>query len=246
MIDDYTSTTYGDAWSSIYDDDIIGWHSPDPAGEFLRKRADGGTALELGVGTGRVAIPLARTGIPVLAVDSSAAMLDRTRDKLGDEPVTLVQGDIRTLDLAREFDLVYCVGLSFYQLQSQEDQISCLQVAVRHLRPGGCVVVDLMTPDVRRFRVGQDFLVSKVRSDRVMFSAAVHDPLSQQIKSHVIELSTAGFRLLPNYIRYCWPSEFILLAEKAGLEVVGRWHNFGRAPFTGQPGSYVAELRRAD
>ncbi len=242
---EYTEATFGDAWASIYDDEIMGWGDPSRIVAFLAERADGERALDLGVGTGRIAVPLARAGVPVVGVDSSAEMLRQAKEKAGDTPVTLVQQDMARLDLAGQFRLVYCVGNSFFCLPSQRAQQECLARVAERLSPDGRFVLELLMVDQRRFRVGQDVLANKVRTGRVLLTAATHDPLEQRIESTTIEVAEGGVRLFPYFVRYCWPSELLLMAQMAGFELVGRYANYGMAPFTGVPGAYVAEFRLA-
>jgi hypothetical protein len=171
-------------------------------------------------------------------------MIRRLREKPCAGVLSVVEGDFCELRLKRTFPLVYCVGQSFFQVQTQQRQLSCLAAVAEHLGPDGRFVLECLVPDVGRFRVGQDTLTSKVRPDRVLISASTHDPLNQLIRSNLVEISASGTRLYPNYLRYAWPSELLLLADKAGLELRGRWANYAGAAFTGKPGAYVCEFGR--
>jgi SAM-dependent methyltransferase len=241
----YDEKTYGDAWADIYDDALLGWSGPERIVDFLHKLHGHGRALDLGVGTGRVAIPLAARGVPVVGVDTSAAMLDRVRGKLAGEPVELVEADFGGYAPGEKFSLIYCVGQSFLQLQTPQAQRDCLATVRQNLAGDGRFVLECLTPDIRRFRVNQDYLTNKITVDRMLFTASLHDPLHQRIRSTMIEMGADGVQYRPNFIRYVWPSELLLMAELEGLALQARTGNYTGSPFTGKPGAYVAVFRPA-
>jgi len=240
----YDERSYGDSWAKIYDDPLLGWPSADPAVDYLWERVGAGRALELGVGTGRVAIPLARRGTRVLGLDSSADMLSALHAKNVPGTLTTRQADFLTFAADEPFDLVFCIGQTLLQLQTQAAQRRCLEVAFESLRPCGALVVGAFTPDIKRFRVGQDWLTNKIDVDRLVTTASLHLPGAQQIRSMTTITTESGTTLHPNFIRYVWPSELLLLAELTGLELVDRRATYVGGSYTGNERTYVVEFRR--
>lgn len=242
---EYTAETYGESWVDFYDDPLLGWPAADKTVEFLRSRIVDNRALDLGAGTGRVAIPLARTGVEVTAVDISDGMLAKIREKSDAENLYLIQDDIRSFTVDKPFGLIYCIGQSFLQLQSQSDQRSALIAMRDALTDGGKIIIECLTPDIRRFRVGQDQLTNRITPDEVISTFSVHHPAEQRIESMTTRTGRNGVRMYPNFIRYLWPSELVLLAELVGLEVTDRFGSWSGAPYRGGPGAYVVELRKS-
>lgn len=239
-MDGYEVNTYGDAWVAIYDDPSIPYPKSSDIVEFLCDLSPNGPSVELGVGTGRGAVPLARDGRRVVGIDSSDAMLTAARVKMGDDPsLELIQAD--TVD--EKFALAFAVGFSFLQLGSAARQRASLDSISRHLTPNGVVVIDSFTPDVSRFRRGQDFIVSRMSSERVICYATIHASEQQRLTSQAIEFVNGGVRLFPNEIRYVTPSELIEMAKDAGLRTVGIWSGWKRQPLRESAGPWVAAFR---
>jgi SAM-dependent methyltransferase len=245
VLDDYNETTYGDAWAGFYDDPILAWPEPASAVDFLAQRSRQHRALDLGAGTGRIAVPLAQQGFHITAVDASKAMLEKLTAKAAGLDIKSIQADFSEFTPPDRYDLVYCVGQSFLQLQSQEQQRAALTVMTEALSLDGTLIIEALTPDLKRFRVGQDFLVNKILPDSAVVTASLHEPLHQKVHSLTIRWDGNGARFLPNFIRYCWPSELLLMAEIAGLRLVSRYKSWTGAPYQGGPGAYVAEFRKA-
>ena len=236
----YDLKTYGEAWAEIYDDPILGWPDPAPAVAFLERMARPGPMVELGVGTGRIAIPLAEHGHTVIGIDSSPRMVEKLRQKPGGDNVKVVLGDFAEVDTERDAGLIFAVGQSFLQLGSQEDQLRCLMNVATHLAPGGRFVLEALTPDLRRFRTQQDVMVSKMSVDRVLMVASIHDPVQQTISSQVFDWTAKEVRRFPNRIRYVWPSELDVMARVANMHLVGRWANWEFVRYNGGQGAWVA------
>jgi SAM-dependent methyltransferase len=237
-VDGYGPETYGDAIADLYDDWTAdrGVHGPGPteaAARFLAGLAEGGTALELGIGTGRVALPLAGYGVAVQGVDASERMLAQLRAKPGgaDLPVTL--GDFADVGVPGTFDLVYVVASTLYALPQQETQLRCLGNAAAHLNPGGRLVVEAFVPDVGRFDRGQRLEVREVGAAHVRLDATRHDPVAQTLSSQQLVVTATGTRLVPAYLRYVWPSELDLMCRLAGLRLAERLGGWDRRPYTG-------------
>lgn len=236
--------TYGEAFAADYDRWTVdrGIAAGTAAavaflGDLVR---EGGRALELGVGTGRVALPLADTGVEVHGIDASAAMVDQLRAKPGGEAIPVTVGDFAEVDVAGDFDLVYAVFNTFFALVDQDAQVRCVYNVAEHLTDTGRFVVEAFVPDTGRFTDGQRVAVKGMELDAVSLEVATHDPVAQRVTSHHVFLSEAGTRLVPVVIRYAWPAELDLMARVAGLELVGRWRNFRRAPFTAESETHVS------
>lgn len=234
---------YGDTWAAIYDE----FHShldPTVAVEMLAQLAGTGKALELGIGTGRVAIPLAARGVAVHGIESSQAMLDRMRAKPGgaDLPVTL--GDFTDVAVDGEYALIYVVASTFYGLQTQSAQVACVRNVASRLAPSGVFAFEGFVPDPARFNANQRVQVNRVEPTRVDLLVARHDPVEQRVASQHVVAGPHGVRLFPVEVRYVWPSELDLMAELAGLRLRERWGDWRRAQYTGS-GAHVSVYERA-
>jgi SAM-dependent methyltransferase len=238
----WDAAEYGETWAEVYD--RLHADRPDTATavDTLAALAGGGPILELGVGTGRLALPLAARGLHVVGIDASVAMLDRLTAKPGADRVTTVRGDFSSFDLGRRFRLVLVAFNTLFNLPSQGAQVDCFSSAARHLEPGGAFVVEAFVPDPRRH--GDD----TVRAPHVVDGTAVlvvtrHDPLTQQLLSARVLIEDGTIRMLPVKIRYAWPSELDLMAKMAGLEVSERWGAWDRRPFTAESTGHVTVYR---
>ena len=244
-MDDRDPASYGESVAAIYDN----LHGPqldtDAAVELLAELAGGGRALELGIGTGRVALPLAERGIEVVGIDASEAMVARMRQKPGGDGIEVHVGDFADVDVPGRFSLVYIPFNTFFALRTQRTQIRCLANVCAHLDEGGCFVLDAFVPDVTRFRDGQATSVTRIESEQVMLDVSHHDPVSQMIRSRHVVLSEAeGVRLYPVLIRYCWPAELDAMALCAGLELEGRYGGYDRSRFDHTSRRHVSIYRR--
>jgi SAM-dependent methyltransferase len=242
-MDRYGPSTYGDAVADLYDT----WSgAPDDAERavpFLAELANGGEALELGIGTGRIALPLAARGIRVRGIDASEAMVARLRGKPGGTDIPVTIGDFAAVPVDGTFSLVFVVFNTLWALGSQEDQVRCVGNVARHLDDGGAFVVQAYVPDPARFdrrqRVGARF----VRVDEVGLEASTYEPATQRVSSQIVTIRADGVRLIPVEIRLVWPSELDLMARLAGLRLRERWGGWNREPFTGE-GWHVSVYER--
>jgi SAM-dependent methyltransferase len=230
-----------------YDEASADMYAPDalePAVALLAALAPGGRALELAIGTGRVALPLVRAGLTVSGVDSSPAMVDVLGRKPGSDAIEVAIGDMTTTRVPGEFDLVYLVFNGITNLLTQAEQVACFRNAARHLRPAGHFVIEVFVPDLQRLPAGETTRAFRVEPDRVGFDT--YDLVNQRLVSHHYWL--AGGRADPFHSphRYVWPSELDLMGELAGLRPAGRWAGWTRAPFTAGSGSHVSAWRRPD
>ncbi len=246
MMKNYKAETYGESYADSYDD----WHNA-PAGEAvktLRELAGGGRALELGVGTGRVAIPLAAAGVEVHGIDASPAMVERMRAKPGGERVRVTIGDFADVEAAGEFSLVFVVFNTFFMLLTQEEQLRCFRNAAARLAPGGVFVVEAFFPNVKRYEDGQIVRTISLADDQVILEVSQHDAARQHVTSQRVVLGGAGggVQLFPIQIRYAWPTELDLMARLAGLALRERWGGWRREPFNSQSEKHVSVYERAE
>jgi SAM-dependent methyltransferase len=235
---------YGDRWAAVYDDHH-GHIDPGRAVEFLAGLAGDGRVLELGIGTGRVALPLAARGVSVEGVDASAAMAGRLRAKPGGDSVPVTVGDMAGVPVSGRFRLVYLVANSLFALLTQERQAECFGGVARVLEPGGTFVIECFVPDLSRFDHGQRVQAPSVTANSAVIEASRHDKARQLVTTQVITLDAQGVQLRPVVIRYSWPSELDLMAGQAGLRLAERHAGWDRQPFTPASSSHVSVYQRA-
>jgi SAM-dependent methyltransferase len=239
----YAAETYGDRIAAVYDDHYD-LRDPTAAVAFLAARAGAGPLLELGIGTGRVALPLAATGVEVHGVDASERMVERLRSKPGGDAIPVMVADFANFDLGRQFSLVFVVFNTFFSLLTQEQQIDCFECVATHLAPGGRFVIECFTPDLSRFDRGQRTGTTAVTVDEVRLDASVHDPVQQLVRTQHVVLRESGTELFPVAIRYAWPSELDLMARIAGLEREERYDGWDGHRFTGMTEAMVTVYRK--
>lgn len=223
-----------DLWAPFYDEDTKNQDAGFCA-TLLRNLAGVGGALELAVGTGRVAVPLAQLGTPVVGVDASEEMLKRLHQRAAGLPVEGVLADMAQFDLGRRFDLIFIVASSFFLLPSQEMQVACFRSAASHLADGGKLVIEAAMPIASGLAGPRQQMIVRELSDRhLKFSAFQHDPSTQSVQAQEARFGgpPEEWRLLPNTMRYAYPSEMDLMAQLAGLSLVARWGNWVEGPLT--------------
>src|SRR5215472_6883977 len=230
---------YGDRWAAVYDDHH-GQLDPGPAVEFLAGLAAGGRVLELAIGTGRVALPLAARGITVEGVDASAAMVERLRAKPGGESIPVTLGDMAQVPVSGRFRLVYLVANTLFGLLSQARQAQCFANVARVLEPGGMFVIECFVPDLARFDRDQRVSTRAVTEDSAILELSRHDAAEQRILTQVVTLDGRGVHLRPVALRYSWPGELDLMAERAGLRLRERHGGWDRRPFMNNSSSHVS------
>lgn len=239
----YDATTYGDRIAEDYDA-LYAAHDPGDAVAALVALADGGPVLELGIGTGRVALPLAATGVRVDGVDASAAMVARLRAKPGGHAIDVRIGDFGRDDLGGPYSLVFVAFNTLFALTSQDDQVACFAHVARALVPGGRFVVEVFVPDLTRFERGQSTVTTAIGPDHVVIDSSIHHPVEQRVDSMHTIVRADSTTLLPVVVRYAWPSELDLMARLAGLELEHRWGGWDRRPFDASSGRHVSVWRR--
>ena len=234
-------SAYGQKAAHVYDRLVADLGVDDPATvPTLAEYSNGGRVLELGVGTGRVAIPLAGRGIDVWGIDVSDAMVAKLKEKPGGDRVTCVLGDFGDVGVDGEFALVYVVFNTFFALTSQQEQIECFANVAAHLPPGGFFLIEAFVPDVTRFDGAQRVQVQSLGADRARLGLSIHDSVNQRIHGQQIEMSEAGIEMIPIEMRYAWPSELDLMARLTGLTLRDRWAGWRREPFTVSSTAHVS------
>jgi SAM-dependent methyltransferase len=238
----YDEKTYGRHWAPYYDDiyasvedsviDLLARHAGEPP-----------RALELAIGTGRIALPLAERGVDVSGIDISDEMVAKLRAKPGGDAIAVTMGDFGDVDVDATFPLIYLTFNTIFGLLTQERQVACFRNVAAHLEPGGRFVIDCFVPDLKRFddyntRMG----VSSITSvGEHMYEMTVYDPLSQGLSTHVVRLGADGESVvLPIRIRFAWPSELDLMARLAGLRLEDRFGWYDLRPFTEQSTSHMS------
>jgi len=211
----------------------------------LVRQAGGGPALELAIGTGRIALLLASTGVEVHGVDLSEAMVQRLRAQPGGEAIPVTMGDFADVPVEGEFDLVYVVFNTFHNLLTQDDQVRCFANVAEHLGDGGRFVIEAGVPS-KHHRLENDQYVraEQIDVDQVRLDVLKHDPAIQMIEETHVLLAKDQVRLNPVVQRYCWPSELDLMARLAGLRLVDRWGGWDRRPFTSASALHVSAFGR--
>jgi SAM-dependent methyltransferase len=227
------AATYDDSSEAMFDPAFT-----DTVAGLLAKLAGSGRALELGIGTGRIALPLARRGVQVHGIDLSRAMVARLRDKPGGAAIGVTIGDFATTRVDGTFSLAYLVFNTINNLTTQDAQVACFRNAAAHLEPGGSFVVEVGVPELRRLPPGQTVLPWRVTPAHWAFD--IYDTATQAMSSNylTVEDGRGEYRSIP--FRYVWPSELDLMAQLAGMRLRDRWEDWNRRPFTGDSRQHVS------
>lgn len=240
----YSASTYGDEIAEFYD--ALHGDSDPQAIATLAELAGQGPALELGIGTGRLALPLVQLGVRVHGIDASPAMVERLRRKPNGPAVGVTVGDFGTVQLDERFALIFVAFNTFFGLATPEEQTRCFRNAASMLQPQGAFLIEAFVPDLGRFDRGQRLAVSRIDPDAVWVEAARCDATRQVVDSHLVRLSNAGVRLFPIRIRYAWPSELDLMAAMAGLRLRERWSGWNKQPFSSSSPAHISIYERAE
>jgi SAM-dependent methyltransferase len=232
--------TYGDDYASVYDHLFEDRDNLYQVGETLAALAGNGPVLEFGIGTGRLAVPLAERGIKVVGIDNSESMLKKLREKPEAKGITGVLGDCTQDRIEGDFSLVFVAFSTLYVFENQETQVRCFENAAWHLKPGGLFLVEAFVHDRSRWHFGQETTTTKIEHEFASVRVGLHDPLTQLIKLQYMDFTPQGIKFRPNRLRYVWPSEMDLMARIAGLRLKERWGGWDRSPFTSESNSQVA------
>ncbi len=244
---EYEASTYGDRWADLYDEWVA--HQTQVAdaeviADGLAELAGTGPALELAIGTGRVALPLAARGVEVHGIDASEAMVAKLRAKPGGDAIPVTTGDFAEVGVEGAYPLVYVVFNTFFALLTQEDQVRCFHNVAAHLTEDGVFLVEAFVFDPSYFSGGQSVRTTEVDADSVGLVASIHDPVQQRIHSMILLLDETGTRRLPVQLRYASPSELDLMARLAGLRLRERWGGWDRETFTAASGRHISVYER--
>ncbi len=247
-MESYGPATYGDHIADIYDEMYA---KRDPAEEVTRLAglAGSGPVLELGIGTGRVAVPLsallAGTGIALHGIDASAAMVAKLRSRAGGEAIPVSFGDMKAVDAPGDgYSLIYVVFNTFFGLTDQEAQIECFANVANRLVPGGRFAVEGFIPDPARYNGNQRTSALSLTVESVDIDVSVHDSVNQRVDFQHVLIRGSGVRLLPGSLRYAFPSELDLMARLAGLGLESREGGWAQEPFTAASGRAVSVWRK--
>ena len=242
-MNEYSTATYGDRIAGVYDE----FYRPANVAErvdVLAELAAGGRVLELGIGTGTYALPLAARGVEVHGIEASSAMIAKLRDKEGGEALPVTSGDFADVAVEGHFSLVFVINNTFLMLTSQEEQVRCFKNVASHLDEYGVFLVHAFVPDVANFDDNQHLRASLPDLASVRLDISIHDAVNQLIDFRHLHLTEEGIRMYPGRLRYVWPAELDLMARLAGLRLRERWGNWQRAPFTARSGSHVSVYER--
>jgi SAM-dependent methyltransferase len=239
-VKDYRPETYGDRIAEVYDSLYEEQLDTGAAVDALARLAAGGRVLELAIGTGRLAVPLAQRGIDVHGIDASDEMVARLRAKPAGADIAVTMGDFADVAVEGSFSLVYVVFNTLFALLTQDDQVRCFENVAARLGDGGRFVVEAFVPDVTRWNRGQRVGTTAVHLDRVDLEVSRHDAVEQRVDSQHVLVTRGGTELYPVSLRYAFPSELDLMARPAGLELVDRWGGWSGEPFTSASTSHVS------
>ena len=231
--DDRVAARYDASAAEMFDPAEV-----EPLVDLLVQLARGGRALELGIGTGRIALALAQRGVPVHGVDMSKAMVARLRAKPGGEDVGVTIGDFATTTVDGTFSLAYLVFNTISNLTTQAAQVACFRNVAAHLEPGGCFLIEVGIPELRRLPPGETIRAFHVSDTR--WGLDEYDVAVQGLTSHHFEIVDGRAERLSIPFRYTWPAELDLMAQLAGMRLRERWSGWKREPFTSESRRHVS------
>ena len=232
---------FGERVAARYDESAAEMFAPevvDPIVEFFADLAGDGAALELGIGTGRIALPLAQRGVRVAGIDLSPAMVARLGAKPGGDDIPVTIGDFATARVEGTFSVAYLVFNTIMNLTTQDAQVACFRNVAAHLEPGGCFVIEVGVPGLRRLPPGETVHAFTVTPTRLGFDE--FDVVSQGLVSHHYWIADGKLEVLSIPFRYVWPSELDLMARMAGMTLRERWSGWNREPFTSESTRHVS------
>jgi SAM-dependent methyltransferase len=231
--DEHVAARYDESSADMFDPAVV-----DPVVDFLADLAGSGRALELGIGTGRIALPLAQRGVPVHGIDVSKAMVARLRAKPSAEDIGVTIGDFATTKVDGTFSVAYLVFNTIMNLTTQAEQVACFRNVAAHLEPGGCFVIVVGVPDLQRLPAGETIRAFHVSESRWGFDE--YDVAAQGLTSHHFRIVDGRAERLSIPFRYAWPAELDLMAEMAGMKLRERWSGWQREPFTSESRKHVS------
>jgi SAM-dependent methyltransferase len=243
-VEGYEPPTYGDRIADVYDE----WYAeldPATAVELLAELAGDGRVLELAIGSGRIALPLAARGVEVHGIDASERMVERLRAKPGGEAIPVTMGDFADVPVEGTFRVVFVAFNTFFALPDQEAQIRCFERVAAHLDGEGVLVLEAFVPDLARYDRGQRVSSIRTKLDHIVLDVSQLDAASQTVFSQHVLISDEGTKLFPVQVRYAWPTELDLMARLAGLRLRARYADWARSTFTSSASSHVSVYEHA-
>jgi trans-aconitate methyltransferase len=231
--DERVAEQYESRWPELFAPEAI-----EPVVDFLAHLVGARAALELGVGTGRVAIPLSGRGISVHGIDLSSAMVARLREQPGGDRIAITVGDFATKRVGGSFGLAYLLRNTIMNLTTQDEQIECFRNVAAQLETGGCFVIEVLVPDLQRLPPGETVHAFSVTPAHLGFDE--YDVGAQRLVSHHHWVIDGRLETFSAPFRYVWPSELDLMARLAGLTLRERWEDWSRRPFTGESRQHVS------
>jgi SAM-dependent methyltransferase len=245
-VDPVDPAAYGRAWAADYDRMYEGREDVSTIVSLVGQLAPGGRVLELGVGAGRLAVPLAAAGHAVTGVDASPEMLALLRRRAGAEDVQVVEGDFTAVRVEGPFDLVLVAFSTLFLVPTQSGQIATLVNCRRHLAPAGRVVVEAFVPDHSRWTRGQNLAIGRLDETGVVLKLSTHDPVRQLITTQDVTVDSDGVALRPNTLRYAWPAELDAMALASGLVLERRVADWQGRPFGAGSTAHVSVYRAVE
>jgi SAM-dependent methyltransferase len=228
---------YESRWPETFTPEVV-----EPAVAFLAEEARTGTALELGIGTGRLALPLSRRGVRVYGIELSSDMVAELRARPAGDAIGVTVGDFATVrvpELVGTCTLAYLVRNTIMNLTTQDEQVACFANAAAHLEPGGCYVLEVMVPELRRLPPGESVRAFTVSPTHLGFEEYT-DYVAQESWSHHYWVIDGELHNFSAPFRYVWPAELDLMARLAGLRLRERWSDWHHGPFTNESRSHVS------
>jgi SAM-dependent methyltransferase len=225
FFDERAAARFDERYAYQSDPAVVG-----PIVDLLAELAGGGGALEFGIGTGRIAVPLVERGVPVRGIELSRAMVEWLRAKPGADRIDVTIGDFSAATVDATFSVVYLVANTIMNLTTQDAQVDCFRNAAAHLEPGGCFVIEVLVPGLQRLPPGDTFQPFDVSAGHLGFDE--YDVATQGVVSHHCWLEEGEVEVAPIPFRYVWPSELDLMAQLAGLSFRDRWGGWEKEPFT--------------
>lgn len=235
--DERIAKSYEARWPELFEPAVI-----DPVVSFLADLAGKGTALELGIGTGRIALPLSKRGVRVHGIELSPAMVAELHVKPGAKDIDVTIGDFATTRVNGAFKVAYLVRNTITNLTTQDEQVQCFQNVARHLVPGGCFVIEVYVPELQRLPPGQTIHAFAVTPTHLGFEE--YEIANQVAFSHHYWMVDGQLETFSTPHRYVWPGELDLMARLAGMTLRERWSNWERQPFTSDSRSHVSVWER--
>ena len=231
--DEPVAARYDESSAEMFDPAVV-----EPTVDFLAELAGDGRALELGIGTGRIALPLAARGVPVHGIELSRAMAARLQAKRGGDEIGVTIGDFATTRVDGTFSVAYLVFNTIMNLTTQAGQVACFRNVAAHLEPGGCFVVEVSVPELQRLPPGETFRV--FHGSEARWGIDEYDVAAQGLVSHHFTIVDEKVERVSIPFRYAWPAELDLMAELAGMTLRERWSDWTREPFRSDSRKHVS------